>query len=215
MKIITVLNNYDSHSESSPWQRTGGNPEWVFLPDSAMMRSGNPFFIPDLTDLFQGGVSHNCMAFPSIALKIGRLGKSIETRFGNRYLTQGALCVNFIAVDILKQRQEAGAPWTEAMAFDRSFACSDFIPVDLSTTTKLTLECRLIRNGKEEETMEWNLNDMILSAEEMLSRISRMNTMKMGDLLIPGVPDRGIEIHTGDTLTVAGGEFPTLQVNIK
>lgn len=215
MKIITVLNNYHTPSGSSSGLFSAEHPEWVFLPDSSMIRSGNPFLTPDLEDLFQGAVSNKCVAFPSVALKIGKLGKSIESRFGNRYLTQGALCMNFIAADILDQRKASGSPWTEAMAFDRSFVCSVFIPFESSRLRELSVVCTLSHPGGSSETLEWRGDNMLLSAEEMLSRISRMNTMKMGDILIPAVPSEGIQVNRGDTLTMQSAPFAELLVNIK
>ena len=46
------------------------------IPDSSLLRSGQPFFIPDFAGEFR--------AMPSAVVRIGRLGKGIAPRFAVR-----------------------------------------------------------------------------------------------------------------------------------
>lgn len=61
-----------------------GKPRVTLMADSSLLRSGQPFFIPDYTPAL--GVE------PMLALRIGRLGKCIAPRFAHRYIDAATAC---------------------------------------------------------------------------------------------------------------------------
>ena len=59
-------------------------PKINILADSALQKTGKPFFVPDFADRFVGS-THVCA-------HISRLGKNIAKRFSERYYEQVGLC---------------------------------------------------------------------------------------------------------------------------
>lgn len=101
MKIFAVIHNYGNTSKDSPMGT--GDPAWYEMPDSSILRTGNPFFVPDFDTEF--------LAFPSICYRIGRLGKSIARRFADRYIDSATVAVAVVASNRLRDLREQGMPW--------------------------------------------------------------------------------------------------------
>lgn len=215
MKIITVYNNLKTDSESSGTSSSGKMPGWVFLPDSSLMKSGNPFFLPDLEGLFMNEVSKECVAYPSVVFRLSKLGKNIELRFADRYIGGIGLCVCFVAEDIRRNRAELGLPWTEAVAFDRSFLCGDIVTFENGMQSRRTIDAVMKRADGGCERVAWTTELLNHPVEEIISRISRMNTIKIGDFLVPALPVEGFRLHIGDSITVTSEGLPPLSVSIK
>lgn len=111
MKIFAVIHNYGETSPGSPMGE--GETSWYEMPDSALLRTGNPFFVPDFDSEFR--------AFPSICFRIGRLGKSIASRFAYRYIDSWTASVAVAATGLLRTQREAGMPWTRLRGFRQKF----------------------------------------------------------------------------------------------
>ena len=129
----------------------------VLKGDSCLLNGRKPLFMPDWT---QELCVTDCMI-----LRISRLGKEIAPRFANRYYDAIAPGADFIAMDLARKAQEAGKPWTEALAFDYSLAIGEWINRDEMSATTL-------------------LNDeLIISPEEAIAAASRVMTIRQGDLI--------------------------------
>jgi len=74
----------------------------VLKGDSCLLNGRKPMFIPDWTR--ELGVT-DC-----IILRVSRLGKEIAPRFASRYYNAVAPGADFIAMDILREAQQAGLP---------------------------------------------------------------------------------------------------------
>ena len=129
----------------------------VLKGDSCLLNGRKPFFMPDWTN--EVGVT-DC-----IILRVSRLGKEISPKFAHRYydaITPGA---DFIALDVAREAQQSGKPWTKALAFDYSLAIGEWINNDEMSATTL-------------------LNDeLIISPEEAISKASSVMTIRQGDLI--------------------------------
>ena len=134
-----------------------GSTEMVLKGDSCLLNGRKPFFMPDWTN--EVGVT-DC-----IILRVSRLGKEISPKFAHRYydaITPGA---DFIALDIAREAQQAGKPWTKAIAFDYSLAIGEWINNDKMSAAEL-------------------LNDeLIISPEEAIAQASKVMTIRQGDLI--------------------------------
>ena len=143
------------------------------LPDSAVVKNGNPFFIPDFDSRFE--------AKPYIAVKISRLGKSIAARFAHRYYEELAPAFNISAADLLIKLRRGQLPWTEATGFDKSVPLGKFLPSDEIRK----MELKLTLTDKEGNSRDASFP--IPSDEEIaeaIERVSLTNSLKMGDLLL-------------------------------
>ena len=132
-----------------------GSTEMVLKGDSCLLNGRKPFFMPDWTN--EVGVT-DC-----IILRVSRLGKEISPKFAHRYydaITPGA---DFIALDVAREAQQAGKPWTKALAFDYSLAIGEW-------------------SACKEEKVEIE-GDWCISPEEAISEASKVMTIRQGDLI--------------------------------
>ena len=133
-----------------------GSTEMVLKGDSCLLNGRKPFFMPDWTN--EVGVT-DC-----IILRVSRLGKEISPKFAHRYydaITPGA---DFIALDVAREAQQAGKPWTKAIAFDYSLAIGEWM------------------NG-EWMNGEWMNGEWCMSPEEAIAQASKVMTIRQGDLI--------------------------------
>lgn len=129
----------------------------VLKGDSCLLNGRKPFFVPDWSEAI--GVT------PCVILRISRLGKEIAPKFASRYYDAVAPGADFAALDILREAEKEGKPWTKALAFDYSLAIGEWISNDEMSATKL-------------------LNDeLIISPEEAISEASKVMTIRQGDLI--------------------------------
>ena len=91
-------------------------------PDSAILKDGKPFFIPD----FSNEVHYET----ELVVRINRLGKNISPRFASRYYDALTVGIDFTARDLQRKFREAGNPWELCKGFDSSAAIGTFVPVD-------------------------------------------------------------------------------------
>ena len=87
MKIIAVGMNYALHNKELGHTHENKEPVIFLKPDSAILKDGKPFFIPD----FSNEVHYET----EVVVRICRLGKNIAPRFAHRYydaVTRHATC---------------------------------------------------------------------------------------------------------------------------
>lgn len=68
-------------------------------PDSAILKDGKPFFIPD----FSNEVHYET----ELVVRINRLGKNISPRFASRYYDALTVGIDFTARDLQRKFREA------------------------------------------------------------------------------------------------------------
>lgn len=147
------------------------------IPDSAVVKNGNPFFIPDFDSSFE--------AHPYIAVKICRLGKSIASRFAHRYYEELAPALNISAANLLIRLRQNGLPWTEATGFDKSLPLGTFLPVKDMRDRQLSLSI----TDREGNTRCFPLSiPEEEKIETAIERVSLANSLKMGDLILIPLP---------------------------
>lgn len=133
----------------------GGRTEMVLKGDSCLLNGRKPLFMPDWTNELG---ETDC-----VILRISRLGKEIAPKFANRYYDAIAPGADFIALDIAREAQQKGKPWTKAIAFDYSLAIGEWCEVP-------------------SDSMPWT-KDLVLSPEEAIAEASKVMTIRQGDLI--------------------------------
>ena len=86
MKIIAVGMNYAQHNKELGHTQVNREPVIFMKPDSAILKDGKPFFVPD----FSAEVHYET----EVVVRICRLGKNIAPRFAHRYYD--AVTVGFV-----------------------------------------------------------------------------------------------------------------------
>ncbi|MCH5224627.1 MAG: fumarylacetoacetate hydrolase family protein [Muribaculaceae bacterium] len=199
MKSIVFINNSQDGNRLEETQANGSHiPGWCLLADSAVSNTGKPFYLPDLERETRGSLV--------FAVKISRLGKGISPKFSHRYYSEIAPAVNFWLPTLEAELRGGGLPDDAARNFDRALMVGEFGPFDPG------LELTLRINGQE--ACRASLKALTFSLDECLAEISKFNTLKMGDLLIP---DRGhgIPLEVGNLLEIFSGDEKAFHIKIK
>ncbi len=153
-------------------------PVLFMKPDTALLKDGKPFFLPDFSDDVQYETE--------LVVRVSRLGKNIAERFAHRYYDQVTVGIDFTARDLQKKQKELGLPWEIAKGFDQSAAIGTFIPIEGLAGAPQQLNFRLDIN--DETVQVGNSSEMIYSVDRIIAFISRFFTLKIGDLIFTGTP---------------------------
>lgn len=157
--------------------------------DSALLKSGKPFFVPD----FMGRIDYET----ELVVRICRLGKNIPVRFAHRYYDAVTVGIDFTARDVQRQAKELGRPWTIAKGFDGSAAIGEWVDKEKFLDIQ-ALHFHLDINGNT--VQEGCSSDMLYTVDEIIAYISKFFTLKTGDLLYTGTPVGVGPVHINDHL---------------
>ncbi len=176
MKILCIGRNYVDHAKelNNP---LSSEPVVFLKPETAILRTGRPFFIPDFANEFHHEVE--------LVIRISRLGKNIEPKFAHRYYDEIGVGIDFTARDLQSSLKKKGLPWEKSKAFDSSAALSKFVPITKFKDVQ-NINFRLDING--EKRQEGNSSLMIFKVDDIISHVSKYFTLKMGDLIYTGTP---------------------------
>ena len=200
MTIYTIVNTL-----------SGGTSEcrqaaWTIISPAGILQGGNPYFVPDFALRFEA----RC----AIALRIGRLGKGIASRFAHRYVAGVAPCVLFIAPELLASLRADGMPWTRAVSYDRCLALGRFTATDFGEIPRCRTSLEL-RDREGNRTTDVAATFMYIDAGAIIECLSRDNTLKTGDIIICGLQSSGPEVSPGLSARLSLGDEECLRFNIR
>ena len=123
--------------------------------DNKMVLKGDSSLLVNRKPFFVPDWSEDVRMTPCVVLRVSRMGKNIASRFASRYYDAVAPGLNMQAADLLAQ-----GDWTMGWAFDYSLVVGTFVAPEL-------------------------LNDYttIISADEAIERVSRVMTIRQGDMI--------------------------------
>lgn len=191
MKLINIINSYSEE---------GDLPRFYLKADTALLRNNDAFYIPD-------GVGR-IVAEPHIVLKVSRLAKCIGERFAPRCIDGVMAGVTFTAIDRLEEARRDGLPWDEAVGFDHSSALS----LDTLSRDDMLRGATLYINNIER--LRLSVDAMRFSADRVVSHLSDKMTLRIGDLIFLGSPEK-FDIAVGDNIKLKIGERTMLDFDIK
>lgn len=178
MKIIAIGMNYQLHChELHAGEALPQEPVIFMKPDSALLKDGKPFFIPD----FSEQVDYET----ELVVRINRLGKNIADRFAHRYYDAVTVGIDFTARDLQRKYRAEGKPWELCKGFDNSAAIGEWIPVERFKDIQ-QLNFHLDIDGKT--VQRGYAGDMLFKIDQIIAYVSRFCTLKIGDLLFTGTP---------------------------
>ncbi len=197
MKIFAITRNYGDFLPSSPFGE-GPRPVWYEIPDSSILRSGQPFFLPDFSTEFR--------AFPSLAIRIGRLGKGIAEKFAARYVADSGIACAVVATPLLAELRRDGLPWAAATAFDKCCWLGKFTP-------GLTKDSEY-RICSGDNAMTYRTANLRCSPEAMISALSREITLKEGDVILVALHPEGMILSYPASFTINDSDAESLLLDI-
>lgn len=205
MKIIAVGMNYAQHNRELGHTQENREPVIFLKPDSAILKDGKPFFIPD----FSTEVHYEA----EVVVRICRLGKHIAPRFARRYYDAVTVGIDFTARDLQRRFRECGNPWELCKGFDNSAAIGTFLPLEQAGGDVQALDFRLTVDDRE--VQHGNTRDMLFRVDDIIAYVSRFMTLKIGDLLFTGTPAGVGPVSIGQHLQGYLGEEKVLDFNIR
>ena len=169
-------------------------PRISHYPGSAVFHGGKPFFVP--------GISNCWEARHAVAVRLCRLGKSIDEKFASRYYDAIAPVLMFVPADIERQ------PGMDGMisAIDNTVAIGPWQPLPDNTDDTCTLSTPC-------GDLTFTLSDS--GIDNVISTISRFMTIQMGDALIPFVMPAAIPVKPDVSISLALNAGPTFTVRTK
>ena len=187
MKIICIGRNYAKHIEELANEKPT-SPVVFLKPDSAILPSKNPFFIPPF--------SNNVQYEVEILVKINKVGKFIDVKFAHKYYDEIGLGIDFTARDVQNECKEKGLPWEKAKAFYGSAVVGEFYPKEKFDLGNISFQLYknevLVQDGKS--------NEMLWKIDELIAYVSQYFTLKKGDIIFTGTPEGVGKVSENDIL---------------
>ena len=110
MKIFAVGMNYALHNKELDGALYKPEKPVIFTKaDSALLKDGKPFFIPDWSERVDYETE--------LVVRICRLGKGIPVRFAHRYYDAVTVGIDFTARDWQEEARKNGQPWEICKGF--------------------------------------------------------------------------------------------------
>ncbi|MBQ8674463.1 MAG: fumarylacetoacetate hydrolase family protein [Bacteroides sp.] len=205
MKIIAVGMNYALHNKELGHGQTDEEPVIFMKPDSALLRDGKPFFLPDFAQEFHYETE--------LVVRICRLGKCIAPRFARRYYDAVTVGIDFTARDLQRKLRSEGKPWELCKAFDGSAVIGSFLPLEQLGGNVQDLRFHLDIDGQT--VQRGHTADMLFKVDELIAYVSRFMTLKIGDLLFTGTPVGVGPVSIGQHLQGFVGEEKLLDFHVR
>lgn len=149
---------------------TASNLAFSCLPDSAILRNNDDFYLPNFSSQIQAVAGFYC--------SFHKIGKHIETQFVPRYIKEIGVAINFIAADTRLSLHAAQLPTDIAQGFDHSFATSNHaIPFSQSAEQ---LHIRFDYNNQP--LFNTNIAPLLSNLYCAIAQASEYFTYKIGDV---------------------------------
>ena len=190
MKIFAVGMNYALHNKELDGALYKPEAPVIFTKaDSALLKDGKPFFIPDWSER----VDYEA----ELVVRICRLGKGIPVRFAHRYYDAVTVGIDFTARDWQEKARAKGLPGEICKGFDGSAVIGQWVEKEKFRDVQ-ALQFHLDINGTT--VQQGCTSDMLYKIDELIAYISTYFTLKTGDLLYTGTPVGVGPVHIDDHL---------------
>lgn len=203
MKIICVGRNYFDHINELKNEKPD-SPLLFLKPETSIIQKKQPFFIPNFSNDVQYEVE--------VLIKINRLGKAISPKFSHKYYDEIGLGIDFTARDLQNKLKKDSLPWEKSKSFDGSALIGNWINKknidDLNN-----LDFSLTKNG--DIVQKGNTSEMIWKIDELISKISKFFTLKIGDIIFTGTPSGVGRVNENDNLVGYINEKECFSIKIK
>jgi len=196
MKIIALTENLNDI--------TANPAPFILLPETALLQptagSGKdkPLFLPDFDTRIR--------LFPSLAIRISRLGKGIPERFAHRYYDAWSICLQGRGMNTLQKLRQAGMPWGAACSFDGAFITGEWQHTPLPGTVTAS-------DGTNVITIHAN----VIQAEidRTISYLSDTIMLKQGDIIALHGGNESLEAKIGKVFSAEGDGVKVLYLRVK
>jgi len=196
-KIIGVGRNYAEHAR----EQNSEIPEYpiIFLkPPTSIIGTGEIIRLPPQSQR----VEHEA----ELAVVIGKTGRWIPLEKAQQFIFGYTIGNDVTARDL----QSRDGQWTRAKGFDTFCPLGPWIESDLDTAD-LLITCHV--NGKLRQMS--STKEMIFSIPQLITYISSIMTLEVGDVILTGTPAGVDELKEGDEIEISIDGIGTLKNRVR
>ena len=202
-KIICLARTYKKHAQEMDAKITK-YPILFLKPESSVIFNNQSIILPKMSNC----VHHEI----ELGVVIGKNGKYILEKDAIDYVLGYLVALDVTARDIQSDAKKNGLPWSIAKGFDTFAPISNVVlKKEIPNPHDLDLELKI--NGKLKQRS--NTKYMIFSVEKIIEFISKIMTLKKGDLILTGTPEGVGELFENDVIEAKLGELCYLKVDVK
>lgn len=202
-KIVCLLRSYAAHAEEMGSEALD-EPEFFLKPATAIIRNGENIVIPKESN----DVHHEV----ELAVIIGKEGKFISKEQAMTHVLGYSILIDVTARDIQAQAKKSGKPWTIAKGYDTFAPMSSMVPkADVNDPHDLDIWLKV--NG--EYRQKSNTSFLLFKIPEIIASISRVMTLKSGDIIATGTPEGVSQIVSGDKIEAGIDRIGTLNIGVR
>jgi len=202
-KIICLARTYKKHAQEMNAETTK-DPILFLKPESSVIFTNETIIIPALSECVHHEVE--------MGIVIGKNGKNINEKNAMDFVLGYLVGLDITARDIQSDAKKNGLPWSIAKGFDTFAPISDVVSKNM-IKNPLNLDLELSMNGELKQKS--NTKNMIFSIEKIISFVSKIMTIKKGDLILTGTPEGVGELKENDIIEARLGDYCSLKVNVK
>lgn len=202
-KIICLARTYAKHAREMD-TKINENPLLFLKPESSIIFNNESIFLPKMSKCVHHEVE--------LGVVIGKNGKNILQDEAIDHVLGYLIALDITARDIQSIAKKSGWPWSIAKGFD-TFTPISVVVLKDNIPNPHNLDLKLMVNGKLKQ--ESNTKYMIFSTQRIIEFISKIMTLKRGDLILTGTPEGVGEIIEGDFIEAYLGNKCHLKVDVK
>ena len=208
-RIFCVGRNYAAHAREMGHEGEDAEPFFFSKPADAAFDAGPN----DGATIAYPPRTNELHHEAELAVALGRGGSDLEAEQALDHVFGYAAALDLTRRDRQREAKEAGRPWWEAKAFDRSAPVGtigrkrDASDLDLENAA-----IQLFVDGAERQSAR--LGDMTRSVPELIAALSRSVKLEPGDLILTGTPAGVGPVERGEELRVKITGLPDCVVRV-
>jgi fumarylpyruvate hydrolase len=188
-RIYCVGRNYRAHAIEMGSDPDRETPFFFLKPADAIVPDGGTIPYPPRTVALEHEIE--------LVVAIGGEAASVPAEAASPLIFGYAVGLDMTRRDLQAAAKKSGRPWDMAKGFDHSAPCGPITPAG-QTGPIASGDIWLKINGSTVQSS--NLSQLIWSIPEIIAELSTYMTLKPGDLIYTGTPDKVGPVQRGDRL---------------
>ncbi len=188
-RIYCVGRNYAEHAREMGHDPDREPPFFFMKPADAIVMNGARIAYPSMTKDLHHEIE--------MIVAIGKGGKDIPVEQALSHVFGYGVGLDMTRRDVQGEAKKMGRPWEMGKAFDESAPCTALKPVSMvghPAKGAITLKV----NGVLKQSGD--LSEMIWNVPETIAYLSKMITLRAGDIIMSGTPSGVGPVQKGDRL---------------
>jgi fumarylpyruvate hydrolase len=188
-RIYCVGRNYAEHAREMGHDPEREPPFFFMKPADAIVQNGATIPFPQMTKDLHHEIE--------MVVAIGKGGAAISIAKALDHVFGYGVGLDMTRRDLQNEAKKMGRPWEMGKAFDQSAPCTAVKPAAMVGHPAKGAICLKV-NGKI--TQKGDLSEMIWNVPEVISHLSKLVTLRPGDLIWSGTPAGVGPVNPGDKL---------------